>query len=86
MTTGLSYDGSVSGTTSYVDQIATMAVVDPTDPAFLTILPEAITYAENRIYREVDFLFTSTANTSYSISAGSRTIRDRKSTRLNSSH
>lgn len=74
MTTGLSYDGSVSGTISYVNQLATMAVVDPTDTAFLTVLPEAISYAENRIYREVDFLFTSYANTNYSINAGSRTI------------
>ena len=49
MTTGLSYDGSVSGTTSYVTQISTMAVVDPTNTAFLAILPQAITYAENRI-------------------------------------
>jgi len=74
MTTGLSYDGSVSGTTSYVQQIATMAVVDATDVAFLTILPQAITYAENRIYREVDFLFSSVSNTSYTIPANSRTI------------
>jgi hypothetical protein len=51
-----------------------MTVVDPTDPAFLTILPQMITYAENRIYRDVDFLFTSVANTNYSVSAGSRTI------------
>lgn len=74
MTTGLSYDGSVSGTTSYVGQIATMAVVDSTDSAFLTILPQMITYAENRIYRDVDFLFSSVSNTNYSINAGSRSI------------
>lgn len=74
MTTGLSYNGSVSGTTSYVAQIATMTVVDPDDSAFLTILPQAITYAENRIYREVDFLFTSTANSSYSVNIGTRSI------------
>ena len=74
MTTGLSYAGSVSGTTSYIDQIATMAVVDATDPAFLVILPQMITYAENRIYRDVDFLFTSTASTAYSLTVGSRNI------------
>jgi len=74
MTTGLSYDGSVAGTTSYVAQISTMAVVDPTDPAFLTILPQMITYAENRIYREVDFLFTSISTTSYGLTVGSRII------------
>ena len=74
MTTGLSYDGTVAGTTSYVDQIATMAVVEPTDPAFQTILPQMITYAENRMYRDLDFLFTSIATTAYSMTAGSRQI------------
>ena len=67
MTTGLTYS-------QYVTQIATMAVVEPTDPAFVTILPQMITYAENRMYRELDFLFTSIANTSFSCVAGSRTI------------
>ena len=74
MTTGLSYDGSVAGTTSYVTQIATMAVVDAADPAFLIILPQMITYAENRIYRDLDFLFTSIATTAYGLTAGSRQI------------
>lgn len=74
MTTGLSYDGSVAGTSSYKTQIATMAVVDETDTAFLTILPQAITYAENRICRDLDFLFTSVSNSSYSVSINSRTI------------
>jgi hypothetical protein len=67
MTTGLTYS-------QYVTQIATMAVVEPTDPAFVTILPQMITYAENRMYRELDFLFTSVSNTSFSCVAGSRTI------------
>lgn len=74
MTTGLSYDGSVTGTTSYVTQIATLAVVEETNPAFLTILPQMITYAENRIYRELDFLFTSIASTAYGLTAGNRVI------------
>ena len=74
MTTGLSYDGSVAGTNSYKTQIATMAVVAETDPAYLIILPQMITYAENRIYRDLDFLFTSIANTSYSLTTGSRQI------------
>ena len=74
MTTGLSYDGTVAGTTSYVTQIATMAVVSETDPNFLNILPQAITYAENRIYRDVDFLFTSISTTAYSMTVGSRII------------
>jgi len=74
MTTGLSYDGSVAGTSSYVLQIATMAVVSPTDSNYLTILPQMITYAENRIYRDLDFLFTSISSTSYTLTAGTRTI------------
>jgi len=74
MTTGLSYDGTVSGTTSYVQQIATLAVVESTDPAFQIILPQMITYAENRMYRDLDFLFTSIATTAYSTTAGSRQI------------
>lgn len=74
MTTGLSYAGTVAGTNSYVDQIATMAVVQPTDPAYLTILPQMITYAENRMYRDLDFLFTSIATTAYGMTIGSRQI------------
>ena len=74
MTTGLSYDGSIVGTNSYITQIATMAVVEPTDSAFVTILPQMITYAENRIYRELDFLFTSIATTAYGLTAGNRVI------------
>jgi hypothetical protein len=73
MTTGLSYDGTVAGTTSYVQQIATMAVVEPTDSNFLIVLPQAITYAENRIYRDLDFLQTSTSLTA-TLTAGSRTL------------
>lgn len=67
MTTGLTYS-------TYKTQIATMAVVAEDDPAFTTILPQMITYAENRIYRDVDFLFTSASTTSYSITVGSRII------------
>ena len=74
MTTGLSYDGTATGTTSYVLQISTMAVVSSSDTNFATILPQMITYAENRIYRDLDLLFTSIASTSYSLSTGSRQI------------
>jgi hypothetical protein len=67
MTTGLTYS-------TYKTQIATMAVVEENDPAFVTILPQMITYAENRIYRDLDFLFTSTVVTGYSLTAGLRTL------------
>lgn len=69
MTTGLTYS-------DYVTQIATMAVIPSTsDPNFQTILPQMITYAENRIYRDLDFLFTSIATTAYSCTVGSRSIQ-----------
>ena len=74
MTTPMSYDGSVSGTTSYITQVATMAVVAETDPAFLTILPQMIVYAELRMYRDLDFLFTSGSTTAYSLTTGSRIL------------
>ena len=67
MTTGLTY-------TTYKTQIATMAVVQETDPAFVEILPQMITYAENRIYRDLDFLSTTAAITGYSLTAGLRSL------------
>lgn len=74
MTTGLSYDGSVAGTSSYVQQIATLAVVDPTDANYLIILPQTITYAESRMCRDLDFLSTVTTNTSYATVSGVPTV------------
>jgi hypothetical protein len=67
MTTGLTY-------TTYVSQIATMAVVDSADPAFVTILPQMITYSENRLCRDLDFLFTSTSITGYALTEGNRSL------------
>ena len=73
MTTGLSYDGSVVGTTSFISQIATLAVVPVNDPNFVIILPQAITYAENRIYRDLDLLTASDVKT-YLLSSGQRKL------------
>jgi len=67
VTTGLTYS-------TYKTQIATLAVVSETDPNFLTILPQTITYAENRIYRDLDLLSTVTPNTSYSLATGNRNL------------
>lgn len=67
MTTGLTYS-------QYVTQIATLAVVAETDPAFVTILPQMITYAENRIYRDLDFLSTVEAKPNYSVNTNSRSL------------
>lgn len=57
---------------TYVSQIATMAVVEPTDPAFVTILPSMIDYAELRIYRDLDLLSTVSSNDSYQMTANNR--------------
>lgn len=67
--TGLTYS-------TYVTQIAEMAVVDPLDVNFVTILPAMIDYAELRIYRDLDLMSTSTAFTSPSIllNAGNRNL------------
>jgi len=67
MTTGLTYS-------TYKTQVATMAVVEETNAEFLIILPQAITYAENRIYRDLDLLQTSTSVTGYQLANGTRTI------------
>ena len=69
MTTGLTYS-------QYVTQIATMAVVAETDAAFVTILPQMITYAENRMYRDIDFMFTSTSlhGVSFVLTPGNRNL------------
>jgi hypothetical protein len=74
MTTPMSYNGSVFGTTSYITQIATMAVVPENNAEFLTILPQMIAYAELRMYRDLDFLFTSTSVTGYQVLAGTRQV------------
>jgi hypothetical protein len=53
-----------------------MAVVAETDDAFVTILPSMITYAENRMYRDIDFMFTSTSlhGTTFVLAAGNRNL------------
>jgi hypothetical protein len=64
MTTGLTYS-------QYVTQVAELAVVATDDTNFVAILPAMITYAENRIYRDLDLLSTVTAQTGYSLTASS---------------
>jgi hypothetical protein len=67
MTTGLTY-------TTYLSEIARLAVVDPADANFLESLPMAITDAENRMCREFDFLTFVQSNTTFSVSANSRYV------------
>ena len=59
---------------SYVQQIATMAVVPTTDTNFQIILPQMISYAELRMQRDLDFLSTQISNSSYSLTASSSTL------------
>jgi hypothetical protein len=79
MTTGLTYS-------QYVTQIATLAVVDSLDPAFQIILPQMITYAENRMYRDIDFMFTSTSlhGISFILTPGNRNLSFNINLSLNS--
>lgn len=47
---------------------------DATIPDFETVFPQAIYYAEDRIYRDLTLLATRTANSSLTTSSGSRTL------------
>lgn len=68
MTTGLNY-------TDYVNQISTLAVVSPSDTNFLTILPQAISYAELRMQRDLDFLSSQIYdNTTFSAATGNNIV------------
>ncbi len=57
---------------TYVSQIANLTVISSADPNFLTMLPGMIDYAEQRIYREGDFLATNLTDTSTNVVANSR--------------
>lgn len=67
MTTGLTHS-------TYVTQIATMAVVPEDDVNFVAILPQMITYAENRIYRKLDFIQVQQTLTSRSTAANTQSV------------
>jgi hypothetical protein len=43
-----------------VNTISNLTVISSTDPNFIQIFPQAIAYAEDRIYREIDLLSTVT--------------------------
>lgn len=66
MTTGLTY-------AQFKTQIATLAVVEEANTAFLEILPMAITYAENRMCRDLDFLEFSDTSVPQ-MTAGTRSV------------
>ena len=58
--------------TTYVAQIANIMTVTTDTPQFQTILPGMITYAEQRIYRELDLLNTVIRNSDGSTTSGVR--------------
>ena len=61
--------------TTYVQQIALMAVIpDVADANFVALIPQMISYAEDRIFRDLDFVFTSTYRTGYALTAGARNL------------
>jgi hypothetical protein len=62
--------------TTYLNQIAQMAVVAVDDVNFLEIAPSMIEYAELRIYRDLDLMFTSTSihGPTIGLTAGNRNL------------
>lgn len=57
---------------TYVSQIANLTVISSNDANFTTMLPGMIDYAEQRIYREGDFLATYITDMSTNVQANSR--------------
>lgn len=58
--------------TTYVAQISNIMSVSPTTDQFQTMLPGMISYAEQRIYRELDLLNTVNRNSTSSLATGNR--------------
>lgn len=59
---------------SYVTSLANLMVVSASDTNFLAVLPNIIDDAEQRIYRELDFLDTITVSSSVSLAADTRDV------------
>ena len=57
---------------NFVSQLANLMVISSANTAFNTQLPGIVDYAEQRIYREVDFNFTQETVTSLICSSGNR--------------
>lgn len=57
---------------SYVTDLANLLVVPATDPNYVTVLPNIIDDAEQRIYRELDLLSTIVRDSSGTLVANSR--------------
>jgi hypothetical protein len=59
---------------TYVQQIATMAVIPTSDANYQIILPQMISYAELRMQRDLDFLSTQISTTAYSLTINNNTL------------
>ena len=59
---------------SYVQQIATLAVVPVTDPNYTIIIPSMIDYAELRMQRDLDFLSTQISTSAYTFTSGNNQL------------
>ncbi len=59
---------------TYKAALAVLSVVPETDPNWLSILPDAIEYAELRIYRDLDLLSTVDANNNFSTTANASKV------------
>ncbi len=60
--------------TTYVSQLANMMVIGSTDANFQTFLPGCIDYAEQRVYRELDLLYTQVVDDTKRVSSGVQTF------------
>lgn len=58
----------------WLTAVSELLVVDPADADFLAYAPRAIEYAEQRMYRELDLLYTYTTSDAGSFVAGTRTF------------
>lgn len=59
---------------SFVTDLANLMVISPTDANYLTVLPNIIDDAEQRLYRECDFLRTVVVTSSVSLSSDTRNV------------
>jgi hypothetical protein len=59
---------------TYIQQIATMAVVPVSDSNYTTIIPSMIDYAELRMQRDLDFLSTQISTSAYSFTSGNNQL------------
>lgn len=60
--------------TQYVNTIANLMPKSSGDPDFIVMLPNAIDYAEQRIYREIDLINTVTRDASNALTANNRNL------------